>query len=1046
MENEAAFLIYNASAGAGKTFTLVKNYLVILFKSSNEFKYRRILAITFTNKAVAEMKTRIVESLQEFTQDSIFENPGPLLLAVEEKTGLERKFIQQKAQRLLKNIIQDFASFDVVTIDTFTHRIIRTFAYDLKIPQNFEVELNTQEVLEQAVDRLIDKTGSDKQITNILIDYALEKTDEDKSWDIARDFYEISKLLLRENDLNYLKLLESKSLEDFTALKKSISKRLKNLKEKISSSAQAMLDFFDSEGLEDAHFTRKSLPNALRKLASGDLTINLNTKWVENLGAEPLYTKNQKEPIKAILDGISGEIASQFSTIKSYILKYGLNAEIYKKITQLSVLQAINKEVQKIKEENNLVLISDFNQLINSQIINQPTPFIYERLGERYENYFIDEFQDTSRLQWQNLVPLIDNALSTYTQEENLNSLMLVGDPKQAIYRWRGGDADQFIALAGRVNPFQNENKKVFNLPRNYRSYSEIISFNNAFFTKIAKLFENPDYEAIYKTGNAQELNSRTGGFVSLNFVEVGTKAETTPQYLDEVITTIANCLKNGFQLRDLCILVRRNSEGVEIAQKLQEENIPVISSESLLLSQSPEVDFLTNILHFIVEPGSNAIAIKVLEYIAANFYELEDTHGFYSKYISLKGQELFEAALPVDLHFDIQFCSALPLYESAEYIVRSFGLQKEGGSYIQFFLDAIFDFSQKHTGGLPEFLNWWELKKDRLSISTPPEAEAVQIMTIHKAKGLEFPVVIYPFADTQLYPNNADNYNWYLPEEGEFGDFDALLINQNSKLKEFNEQTASLYDTRRSEQQLDSLNILYVALTRSIEQLHIISCTAKNSHTINTFADLLFNYATGHSQFDKERCCLALGSEKRISKIKNKQTNSQNLRLISSAKEDHNIAMVIQELRNTESDRAAAVDFGNVMHNLLAEITEFKDVDHVLRKAQSKGIITSETQSNLKAQIEELINEVQSEGYFNTKHKTLNERDIQLDHQIIRPDRIEINSDNEVLILDYKTGLSQDTHHQQIAFYAKSLEKLGFKVVKKGLYYLNNDAKLILL
>lgn len=1046
MENEAAFLIYNASAGAGKTFTLVKNYLVILFKSPNEFKYRRILAITFTNKAVAEMKTRIVASLQEFSEDSILESPTPLLLAVEEETGLERRIIQQKAKRLLKNIIQDFASFDVVTIDTFTHRIIRTFAYDLKIPQNFEVELNTQEVLEQAVDRLIDKTGNDDQITNILIDYALEKTDDDKSWDITRDFYEISKLLLRENDLNYLKLLESKSLEDFTALKKSIKKRLKTLEEKISSFAQAMLDFFAREGLEDAHFTRKSLPNALHKLASGDLTINLNTKWVENLGTEPLYTKAQKEPIKAILDGISGEIASQFASIKSYILKYGLNAEIYKKITQLSVLQAINKEVQQIKEENNLVLISDFNQLINSQIINQPTPFIYERLGERYENYFIDEFQDTSRLQWQNLVPLIDNALSTFTQEKNLNSLMLVGDPKQAIYRWRGGDADQFIALAGGVNPFQNENKKVFNLPRNYRSYSEIISFNNALFTELAKLFENPDYQTIYQTGNAQEVNSRTGGFVSITFVESGTKSETTPQYLDQVVATITNCLENGFQLRDLCILVRRNSEGVEIAQKLQEENIPVISSESLLLSQSPEVAFITNVLHYIVEPASNAIAIKILDYIAANYYDLEDTHGFYSKYINLKGQDLFKDALPEDLNFDMNFCSSLPLYESAEYIVRSFGLQKQGGSYIQFFLDAIFDFSQKHTGGLPEFLHWWELKKERLSISTPPGAEAVQIMTIHKSKGLEFPVVIYPFADTALYPNNADNYNWYLPEETEFEGFDALLINQNAKLKDFNEQTARLYEIRRSEQQLDSLNILYVALTRSIEQLHIISSTSKNSDSLNTFADLLYNYASGHSQFDQEKCRLSLGSAKRISKIEYKETDSQQLSLISSAKEDHNIAMVIQELRNTESERAAAVDYGNVMHNLLAEIIEPKDVDLVLRKAQSKGIITSETLPNLKIQIEDLINKVQPEGYFNTKNLILNERDIQLDHQIIRPDRIEINANKEVFLLDYKTGLSNETHHQQLAFYAKSLEKLGYKVVKKGLYYLNSDARLLLI
>ena len=1046
MENEAAFLIYNASAGAGKTFTLVKNYLVILFKSSNEFKYRRILAITFTNKAVAEMKTRIVESLQEFSEDSILESPTPLLLAVEEETGLERQVIQQKAKRLLKNIIQDFASFDVVTIDTFTHRIIRTFAYDLKIPQNFEVELNTQEVLEQAVDRLIDKTGSDAQITAILIDYALEKTDDDKSWDITRDFYEISKLLLRENDLNYLKLLESKSLEDFTALKKSIHKKLRGLEEKISSSAQAMLDFFSGEGLEDAHFTRKSLPNALHKLASGDLSINLNTNWVQNLGNEPLYTKTQKEPIKAILDGISGEIASRFNTIKSYILEYGLNAEIYKKITQLSVLQAINKEVQQIKEENNLVLISDFNQLINSQIINQPTPFIYERLGERYENYFIDEFQDTSRLQWQNLIPLIDNAISTYTQEENLNSLMLVGDPKQAIYRWRGGDADQFIALAGGVNPFQNENKNVYNLPRNYRSYSEIITFNNAFFTEIAGVFENPDYNAIYKTGNAQELNSRSGGYVTLTFVESGVKADTTPRYLEEVVKTIRSCTENGFKLRDLCILVRRNSEGIEIAQKLQEENIAVISSESLLLAQAPEVVFMADLLHYVVEPQSKAIAIKLLEYIAAHNYDLTDTHGFFSKYLEFNGQALFDAVLPKDSGFDLNFCSSLPLYESAEYIVRSFGLNNRGGAYIQFFLDAIFDFSQKHLGGLPEFLHWWELRKDRLSISTPSKSEAVQIMTIHKSKGLEFPVVIYPFADTELYPNNSDNYNWYLPHKDEFDGFDALLINQNSKLKDFNEQTARLYESRRSEQQLDSLNILYVALTRSIEQLHILSTQPKNPGQANTFADLLYTYAAAQTAFDSEKNHLALGSPARISNGIEQESRAQELKLISSAKEDHSIAMVIQDLDIRESPRAAAIDYGNIIHNLLSQIDFPKDVSLALKKAQVKGILPAEVVPELKDQLDTLISTLQAKGYFNTQHLILNERAIQLNTELIRPDRIEVTPDNKIYLLDYKTGKPEETHHQQLAFYAKSLEKLGYEVVEKALYYLNDDAKLLVI
>ena len=340
----------------------------------------------------------------------------------------------------------------------------------------------------------------------------------------------------------------------------------------------------------------------------------------------------RQEPIKAILDKLSTEITSQFNAIKPLIFKLKLNEELYKKITPLSLLQLIQQEVEKIKSENNLVLISDFNELIHKNIANQPTPFIYERLGERYENYFIDEFQDTSVLQWSNLVPLIDNAVSTSQTESVSNSVMLVGDPKQAIYRWRGGEAEQFIRLSkSEVNPFQNEDKKTIDLPQNYRSYDQIINFNNEFFTHVSSDFSYAEYENIYKSGNAQQINHRIGGQVTLNFIEGNTVDELTPLYLDEVVKTIETCVSNNFELGELCILVRRNSEGVAIAQRLQEENIPVISSESLLLKQSPQVQFIINLLHYTIEPQSSAITLNILEYLAKNYLEVENAHEFYN-------------------------------------------------------------------------------------------------------------------------------------------------------------------------------------------------------------------------------------------------------------------------------------------------------------------------------------------------------------------------------------------------------------------------------
>ena len=1047
MQNHPSISIYNASAGAGKTFALVKNYLCILFKSNNEFKYRRILAITFTNKAVAEMKMRIVKNLQEFSENKILKEPSTMLLNIEEETGLSKEEIHHKSKRLLKNIVQDFASFDVVTIDNFTHRIIRTFAYDLKIPQNFEVELNTQDVLEQAVDNLIDKAGRDPLVTQVLLDYALEKIDDDKSWDISLDFYEISRLLLSENDREFLKRINNKSLEDFAQLKKYLKKSNKEIDVEIKKSAQALLDLFSANDLDESHFKGKYLPKAVTKFSEGTYTINTSSAWVIKLGEEPLYTKTQKDVIKQTLDQIAPEITTRFNAIKSSIFQLKFQEELYKKLTPLSVLQAIQKEVNVLKSENNLVLISDFNQLIHKNIANQPTPFIYERLGERYENYFIDEFQDTSVLQWTNLIPLIDNAVSTNQPESLANSLMLVGDPKQAIYRWRGGEAGQFINLSkDEINPFQNRNKKTIDLPFNYRSYDQIIAFNNSFFTKIATVFAYDEYKNIYTSGNAQKVNSRTGGYVSVTFVEADTTTDAEPLYLDEVVASIKSCQENGFKLHELCILVRKNSEGVAIAQRLQEENIPVISSESLLLKQSPQVQFIINLLHFTLEPDSNAISIKLLEYLGKFYLDIEDKHAFYKYYLLYSGAALFDNLLKDSELFDFNLCASLPIYEAVEYIIRSFNLNDEGGSYLQFFLDAIYDFSQKNTGGIPEFISWWDRKKDNLSISTPPAAEAVQIMTVHKAKGLEFTVVIYPFAHTDLYPLKSDSYNWYLPDENEFLGFEALLLGQKSELLDYNEQTAILYHQKRIQQQLDNINVLYVALTRSVEQLHIISKTSKLKGEPKNFSDLLRLYLESLELFNIDQHKYSFGNQQRTSRAKALSSNSNKLKLISTAKESHDLVLVTQAEALWDTARQEAISFGNIIHELMAGIKTEHDIDSVLKKAVTKGMIANDQLAPLEIKLRKLIDDLQEHGFFNPQNQILNERAILVSGKMLRPDRVEIDSQNQLWLLDYKTGDQRENHLIQITGYEHALLKMKYKVVKKALVYLNATDPILIL
>jgi len=1047
MQDHHSISVYNASAGAGKTFALVKNYLTILFSSKNDFKYRRILAITFTNKAVAEMKLRIIENLEAFAQSDEQIEEDAMFNAIVEATGLAPGEIQLKAKRILKHIVQDYASFDVVTIDNFTHRIIRTFAYDLKIPQNFEVELNTQDILEQAVDNLIDKAGRDQLITNVLLDFAFEKIDNDKSWDISRDFYEISKLLLSENDREYLKKIKSRSLEDFAALKKHFNTSRNEKSKVITDKAQRLLQFIDGNQLEHAHFTRKYLPNALSKIAEADFNVNFDTKWVQNLGQEPLYTKTQKEGIKAILDQIAPEIILQFNAIKALILQLKLEDELYKKITPLSVLQSIQQEVEKIKSENNLVLISDFNELIHKNIANQPTPFIYERLGERYENYFIDEFQDTSVLQWSNIVPLIDNAVSTAQTETLANSLMIVGDPKQAIYRWRGGEAEQFISLSkNENNPFQNQDKETITLPHNYRSYDQVIDFNNSFFTQVANNFAYPEYKELYLSGNSQKHNHRKGGYVSINFIEADKAEEAKPLYLDEVVKTVNSCVEHGFELHELCILVRRNAEGIEIAQRLQEENIPVISSESLLLKQSPQVQFIVDVLHYTVEPNSKAISIKILTFLAENYFDLEDSHTFYKNHLESNGAALFNQIFPDTSRFDFEQCALLPIYESAEYIIRAFDLHQKGGAYLQFFLDAVYDFSQKHSGGIPEFITWWDRKQDKLSISTPPASQAVQIMTIHKSKGLEFPVVIYPFAQTELYDNRSDTYNWYLPEPEEFLGFEALLIGQKAELTSYNEQTAMLYEYKRMQQQLDTVNVLYVALTRSVEQLHIITKTSKTKGEPKNFSDLFIQFLEQQQLFDNNQNIYTFGSPSRVSQPKLLKQDAAFLDLISTSKEDHNLAIVTQAEALWDFERKEAIAFGNIIHELMADIESEADIEIAIKRALTRGMIENDQKETLQAQLHRLISDLKAHGFFDHEHTVLNERAIHLEGQMIRPDRVEIDKDNNVWLLDYKTGSPNVSHKDQLELYVKSLQKMGLHIKKKAIIYLNAPESVVLI
>lgn len=1045
-QEKPAFSIYNASAGAGKTFSLVSNYLYILLSSKNEFAFRHILAITFTNKAVAEMKSRIVKSLQEFSAEGILANPSPMFLNLVEETGLTAEETQEKSRRILKNIIQDYASFDVVTIDNFTHRIIRTFAHDLRISQSFEVELKTEEILEQAVANLLDKAGQDKTLTPVLIDYALEKTNEDKSWDISRDFIEIGKMLLNENHRNYLDLLKHKSLEDFGKLKTGLTKNIERSKAAIKQEAKKIMDLIAEKGLTSKDFYRGSFPNNIAKLLDDNYGIDFNSSWAQKLENDPtsLYTKTQKQNIKDTIDEIAADLVAGFVIIKREIPALKLKQELLKKVTPLSVLQAIKKEIDSIKKDKNLVLISEFNDIIHKEIKDQPTPFIYERLGERYAHYFIDEFQDTSVLQWQNLIPLIDNALISKEHAKPKNSLMIVGDPKQSIYRWRGGMPEQFINLYGdHANPFMNKEKELVPLEKNWRSHEEVINFNNAFFSHLAKTLNAKEYKAIYELTSKQETNHKEGGYVNISFVQGQKKEETEPLYLEKTIEMVQRA-QQDFELGEISILVRKNSEGVKIAQHLQENGFAVVSNESLLINQAPEVQFIIAMLRYILQSQDKEAALSILEFVAQNKLKLHDPHAFIYNNIHKTPADLYEEIKTAGFDFELSVFSQLPLYESVEYIIRTFDLDDQSNAHLQFFLDYVFAYAEKNQNGVYGFYEWWLRNESKLSISTPETTEAIRILTVHKSKGLEFPVVIYPFADTEI--TKSRDLNWLQLDPEEHEGFEALLISQNKSLLEYTEDTAALFNEINNQQQLDSMNTLYVALTRAVERLYVITSIKDPSKPVGeptTYAQLFQKYLEDQNLWDPEKSAYEFGKESRVSKKEQQKTQPENISLISNAKEKHNLHIVTRSTEYWENGYDEAVKSGNLAHELLSQIETKNDLSKVLHRAVQQGFLQEQDHDELQESLLVLIEKLEIQGFFNKDNKHFLERDLIYKGEIIRPDRVEITKNNEALLLDYKTGKPMETHKAQITHYAKALEEMGYSVLTKVIAYLNEEQML---
>ncbi|MFW5706987.1 MAG: UvrD-helicase domain-containing protein, partial [Bacteroidota bacterium] len=612
------FIVYKSSAGSGKTYTLVKEYLKIVLE--NPSRIRNILAITFTNAAAAEMKERIIAALGDLSAlAGKNENEWPskslqLLEAILKESSLPKSEIIHNARVALTLILHNYGEFSVSTIDSFAHRIIRSFAFDLRLPLNFDVELDQNQLLSQAIDLLISRAGKEPILTNLLVEYIESRTDEERSHYIEYDMGRLAKTLMDEKGTLYVDKLKNLTLEDFSNIHRKLSSSISHFEAQVRHIARQACDLMDQHQVPTQMFYQgnKGIGMYFKRLVQEPIVkyIQPNTLVQRTIAEDKWIGGKAPADIKAAIDSIKDSLRGFFEQISLLTTEqlplYKVFMLVKKHLFPMAVLSELEKVIDEIKSENSMLHISDFNKKISEVVAVESAPFIYERIGERYHHFMIDEFQDTSGLQWQNLLPLIDNSLAS----NHIN--LVVGDGKQAIYRWRNGDVEQFASLPMIPESIMAQNRpqwqqtlertyQPFPLDINWRSLPQIIDFNNDFF-HFSKQALPEGLRPIYQGHEQKKHPAKSGGFVQIDFL--GDVRERDLDYTghthEHILKTITQLREKGHPLNDITILCRSNREASAIARFLLENGLSVISSESLLLSQSAKVNFILAVMKLI--------------------------------------------------------------------------------------------------------------------------------------------------------------------------------------------------------------------------------------------------------------------------------------------------------------------------------------------------------------------------------------------------------------------------------------------------------------
>ncbi len=1031
--------IYKASAGSGKTYTLVKEYLRLALKSPLQF--RHILAITFTNKAAAEMKTRIIEALEGLSKsESKYQSLNKELC---ELTGKTENELKNDAAIILRNMLHNYADISVCTIDSFVHRIVRSFAYDLHLPMNFEIEMDSNELLNEAIQLLLDRLNeTDQQVTQAVVEFAESKIEDGKSWNVEKEISKLGKQLFIDEAQPKIQQLSFVSFDELREARISLYAFKTSFEQKIFDEGKKAFDFIVTNGLtaKDFHYGTSGLFGFFNKYADGNFPNDvLGNSYVRATINDDKWSKTSAitEPQKAQLHVHYNNIAQLWSKQgKDYFLADLLLKNFYSFI----LLTDLKKLMDEVKTENNILHISDFQHKVFEIVKEQDAPIIYERIGDRYDNILIDEFQDTSVIQWRNLLPLIEN--SQFKSEDSL----VVGDGKQAIYRFRGGEVEQFTVLPkvygsdgdeilkGREIAINNYGAGVITLENNFRSRKEIVDFNNSLYKELLELPELKN-KNIYTDYFQKQGRKDDGGFVSIEFLKEDEEADLSLNDVRafRVEEIVHDVLKRGYNYKDVAVLTRSNVNASFIASYLVSKGIKVVSPESFLIHHSPKVHLLIAVLSYLNRKDNHIARAEIL-----HFTFLLLNKELHLETIDLKTSALeFEEYVRKQTGLDFNSTDLVTgrLSDLLHQLIQIFQLGNDD-PFVQFFLDEVLLFASRYGNSIDDFLNWWGKVKDKKSIIYPESMDAVRIMTIHKSKGLEFPIVI--LADASETQKRGEDLFWIDVQKSWLPQLHIGLLPNTKNVLET--EFAPLHEKEEEKTFLDLLNLLYVATTRAEDALYILSKEEKKEPPSNNSVTALLisflrriglwdgfrNYNFGDEEFVK---IFKSGSHASLASFVKEKTTAKNL-LASNIK----IRMRVDLLWNDKSKEK--IDEGNLLHEALKRIQKAGDEKTVLRALLAEGVIEETDVPNLSEQLKAILQHPDLKKYFDGTATVLNERQLLKKNEKIRiPDRVILFEDGAT-VLDYKTGNERAEYQQQLRDYAQWLEEAGIKVKEKILFY----------